>query len=561
MRNKKNLIIILTIFAIAGFVLGTSDFHLKYIAAGILYDTENTLNGKMVFSKRTGFYDEEFYLKMYAPSDEIYYTLDGSEPSKDSMKYEGPVFICDATQNENTNSMRTDFSGGFLHGYSMYSVPEHPIDKCTVVKAAYYDKNGNRSKTEERVYFVRFGEKSGYDDVNIISITAEPEDLFGYEDGIYVLGKTFEEYAASVDIEQYEDYLWKGNYSNSGIEWERPVHVQVFNTEKEHVLSQKVGLRIQGGVSRSFYPKSLNLYARNEYGSNQMQYDFFETGYYPQRVTLSSGGNDYYGKMMDRLGAEVTRDCKICTMHYVPYVLFLNGEYWGFYYMTEKYDEHYIEHYYSVDKDNVIMIKQKGLEVGTDDDYTFYEDMMAFVGQADMTIEENYAKACEMLDMESFIDYYAAEIYMARKGDWPSANFALWRSRNVSSKEYEDGKWRWMLFDVNTAALSEDLAEHDTIAYVMEDCELFANLSKNPSFRKDFSDRLREMRDIVFEMDLVNGKLDEYKALMSEPMEKHFQRFFTVSSEEFHQKRRGIRKFIAERQNYIEIMLKNNEFI
>ncbi len=163
--------------------------------------------------------------------------------------------------------------------------------------------------------------------------------------------------------------------------------------------------------------------------------------------------------------------------------------------------------------------------------------------------------------MDSFIDYYAAEIYMARTADWPSANFALWRSRKTSQNEYEDGKWRWMLFDVNTSALKEELVEHDTIAYVMEECELFSNLANNIRFRSAFTKRLREMRDEVFEVQKVNAKLDEYKELMSEPMEKYFQRFFGCTNDEFHQRRREIGTFIAERQEYVDIMLKNNGFI
>ena len=39
--------------------------------------------------------------------------------------------------------------------------------------------------------------------------------------------------------------------------------------------------------------------------------------------------------------------------------------------------------------------------------------MRSFIEKSDMTVECNYEKACEMIDMESFINYYAAEIYMA----------------------------------------------------------------------------------------------------------------------------------------------------
>ena len=560
MNTKKKIITIATILLFTVICLISSGFNFKYMLAEAVYRNENSVNSKIFISKKSGFYDEEFYLNIYAPSDEIYYTLDGSEPTKKSSRYEESLLIYDASKNENTNSMRTDFSALFFKSNTEYVVPDYLIDKCTILKVAYYDQNGQRSKTEERVYFIGYGDKSGYSDVNIISITADPRDLFSSDRGIYVLGDSFEEYKNTTDYEQIQEYLWGANYKHSGREWERNAHIQVFNAERELVLSQNVGLRIQGGVSRAFYPKSLNLYARDVYGSNQMQYDFFGTGYYPQRVTLSSGGNDYYGKIRDRIGAELTEACNFSTMNYIPYVLFLNGEYWGFYYLTEKYDENYIEHYYNIDKDNVVIIKQRSLEAGKPEDYEFYEEMVEFVESADMTVDENYEKACSMIDIESFIDYYAAEIYMARNADWPSANFALWRSSKTSQKPYEDGKWRWMLFDVNTSALHSDLEEHDTLAYVIEECSLFANLSENENFRNAFANRLREMRDNYFTLEKVEAKLGAYELLMRDPMENHFQRFFGRDNERFLHESRQVWAFACLRGEHIEDMLERNGF-
>ena len=526
--KKFKWMIGIAVIAILLLYFNQENVTLAYVFANLLNEEQDVGrdSNHIIFSKESGFYEEKFYLSIWAPSDEIYYTLDGSEPGKESYKYETPILIDDASQNENTNSMRTDFSAYFLEDDSRYQVPEYLIDKCTVLKVAYYDGHGERSKTEERTYFVSYEEKSGYEDMNIVSITSQPEGLFDSEKGIYVLGDTFSEYAKDTDYEQEAEWTWEANYKNSGREWERSAHIEVFDSNKQLVVSQNIGLRIQGGVSRAYYPKSLNLYARDEYGSNQMKYDFFGTGYFPQRVTLSSGGNDYYGKIRDRIGAELTSDYNFCTMHYVPYVVFLNGEYWGFYYLTEKYDEHYIEHYYNVDKDNVVMIKQYDLEAGMPEDYILYEEMRSFIEKTDMSNDDNYQKACEIIDMESFIDYYAAEIYMARNGDWPEANYALWRSREISQKKYEDGKWRWMLFDVNTSALHSDLVEHDTLAYVVEECRLFRSLAKNAQFRTQFADKLREMRDVVFPLERAEVKLNEYELLMSGPMENHMKRFF-----------------------------------
>ena len=436
MKTKKLIIVITTIAVVAAICVVSSNYNFSYFFAEMVYGGENGIESNIIFSKQSGFYEEEFQLKIYAPSDEIYYTLDGSEPNRESLRYDAPILIDDATKNENVYSLRTDVCGSFIAGDTLYTIPDYLVDKCTVIKVAYYDETGNLSAAETRNYFVNYDEKAGYENISIISVTTDSENLFSDDKGIYVLGDSFKEYCEENDLSTKSYYRWGANFLNRGREWERNVNIQVFDENKELVLSQNVGMRIQGGVSRGLLPKSLNFYARDEYGDNRMKYDFFDTGYYPQRVTLSGGGNDYYSKMLDKLGAELTEDLEFCKMTFKPYALFLNGEYWGFYHLTEKYDEHYIEHYYDVESDHVIIIKNGNLEVGTEEDYIAYIQMREFVENADMSLEENYQKACELLDINSFIDYFAAEIYMARQVDWPSSNYALWRSRECSNKKY-----------------------------------------------------------------------------------------------------------------------------
>lgn len=93
-------------------------------------------------------------------------------------------------------------------------------------------------------------------------------------------------------------------------------------------------------------PKSLNLYAREQYGGNGLfGADLFDTSYFAEAVILDSGGNDRFSKMRDVLVSWLAKDRAFSTMRFKPYAMFLNGEYWGVYWITEKYDPAYLAHY------------------------------------------------------------------------------------------------------------------------------------------------------------------------------------------------------------------------
>ncbi len=150
-------------------------------------------NNKIEFSHISGFYTEEFYLEINAPTGDIYYTLDGSEPDRSSFLYTEPINIVDASYNDNVYSARTDLSTAFLEEIdsdayaNVYTVPDFLVDKATIVRAVYYDIFGTKSEIITGTYFVDFETKTGYEDYNTISIVTNPDNLFGYDEWIYVL--------------------------------------------------------------------------------------------------------------------------------------------------------------------------------------------------------------------------------------------------------------------------------------------------------------------------------------------------------------------------------------
>lgn len=86
-----------------------------------------------IFSHESGFYEEEFYLRIEAAEGEtIYYTLDGSEPTEESFKYEPPLLIKNISSQPNVlNSVRN-----VVKDWSEYFPNLTPVDKATIIRAA-----------------------------------------------------------------------------------------------------------------------------------------------------------------------------------------------------------------------------------------------------------------------------------------------------------------------------------------------------------------------------------------------------------------------------------------
>lgn len=515
---------------------------------------------ELTFSRESGFYEEPFLLELSAPiGTKIYYTLDGSVPDKNAFLYTDPIVIDDATTHPNVYSMRTDMAYEITTNDIPYKQPDYAVDKCTVVRAVYQDMDGNYHDLKTESYFVGYGGKTGYSGMNVISVVTAPDNLFDYDDGIYVFGRRF-------DMELNEDGSHideTENFTQHGFWWERPADIQLFNADRETVLKQSCGIRVQGGGSRSGLPKSLNLYARENYGMAKRFYaDLFGTGYMADTLTLSAGGQDSVAKFRDRFVSALTGERNFCTMNYEPCVMFLDGEYWGVYWLTERYTDTYLSHYYDVDRDNALIVKNGRPESESDEDWAVYNSMMNYLNETDFSLPENYESLDDVIDLQSYLDYYATEIYIGRGVDWPGGtNEAFWRVRNPvnGGKEYEDGRWRWMLFDVNTSSLESENVGDDTLAFAMEHSVPFRNLCGSDAFRQDFTVTLLDLANEIFSPVHTEPLIQNHLALMTEPIDVHLKRFFGSDQPyRLEDEMTNIRTFLANRKACITGCLKED---
>lgn len=533
-RNSLRLMLVAMLAILLAFLTGGRT-HPR-----TLYHTTAQGSTNIHFSHDSGFYEKPFYLEIHVPSGELYYTLDGSDPDRNATRYTGPIYIGDASRQENVLSARADISNREV------VVPTEPVDKCTVLRVRYYDRLG-RSETCTESYFVGFSQKQGYEGYHVLSLIMDPKALTDEETGIYIQGDT------------YSGNSWSGNYNQRGRDWERAAYFQYFSPEGELQTDASCGVRIKGNWSRRLPQKSLNLFARKEYnGQTEFKYDFWGSGYFPDVMTLHAGGNDVSGKMKNRLAAELCREEPFSTHRYVLCQVFLNGEYWGLYDLTEGYTAHYVSYTYGVPEQAVVSMKSTLLEEG--DDEALVEEINGFVNSTDFSVPENYEACGKMLDMDSLIRYYAVMLYCARNTDWPVDNTQLWRTI-TSTTGFGDGKWRYMLYDMDSPGMEEEYITHDTIASAMEGSAFFRSLMGNKTFRQQLGAAMLDLSETDFAPEHVGAVLEAMRAEQASAMTAHYRRWYSTTPEAFYDETEEYLAFFENRPQVIWRLLREYDML
>ncbi len=476
-----------------------------------------------VFSVPGGFYDEPLTLELISPDGaEIRYTLDSTPPATmdSAFLYERPIPIANRDAEENTISAIRDIT------LNWYMPQQEPVQKATVVRAVCVGADGQVSDEVIQTYFIGRTE-SYYRTMDTISLVTDPANLFGDANGIFAIGNTYYEWKDSDDYEEYEnpsDSRYPTNYNQRGREWERPACIQVFNQGKS-VLDQHVGIRVKGNWTRANAQKSLNIYARKEYGKGKMKYDFFGGNCLDMngspitefdRISLRSGGNDYQGvRFRDDLNQALMGQTNLGVQAKAVCILYINGEFWGMYSIQEKQDDHYLAAHYGVDKDNVTVIKCGKLEEGSEEILDEYRAFYDWALEADFSDPDDYAKLTETISTDELIDLFVGESYV---GNYDFAilinNWIMWRVNEPDGTPYGDGKWHFLVYDteyslglydqLQTAYDFDYLNNMDIDASDLALPQLFFNLVMGSGdFCERFYDRYNELADTVYKYENV----------------------------------------------------------
>jgi len=504
---------------------------------------ESYEDATLTFSLPSGFYPEPQELEITCSVEDslIYYTTDGSMPTEDSQILDYTLELGDTTDLPNVLSA----IGGVCPD-ELY-IPEQNVMKAHVIRAMAWLPDDTYTPVYSATYWIGADREELYGTMPVVSLMMEYDDLMGYENGIYILGKAYDDYMAE-DGRKLDAWDYPANYQIRGREGERPVAVEFLPFEGEG-FSMDMGIRIKGGASRSYNSKSLRLIAREEYGQKAITYPVFEdnlrddgTGIVEKykSITLRAGGNDVrFAVIRDPLIQKLAEGMRFTSQASRPCALFINGEFWGIKTITEEYSDNYIQYNHGVDNKNVIIMKNGELEEGEEEDVLLWEEMYDFITQNDMSDPANYAAACEMLAMEELMDLAAMHLYIYNKdGIFENNNWQMWRAREVDeTNPVADGKWRFLSYDTDfSSGVYDGGKTHttDNISPVLLDevehehrhtALLVRALWQNEDFRRGMLTSLCDARNIHFDANRFAEVFATFRADYEPYMPETFRRF------------------------------------
>ena len=444
------------------------------------YGAGHAVSSSLKIFPETGFYSDSVVVQVF-PVDstlQIRFTLDGSVPS-------------------DTSSL----------------LPEHLVLTSTCVfRVRAFQEFAVPSRVATTTYFIN--DSSTFP---VVSVASDPENFWNPEFGIYVLGNQYINSTPYFGANFWDDT-------------EIPVFLELFHPEQGTLLAQDCGLKIHGGWTRSLPQKSLRLMAKGKYGRDGFYYPLFpdKPNLTYKRFVMRNAGNDFFSCFFRDAFVHklVQNKTHVDILDYQPALVFLNGEYWGIHNLREKIDRYYLASNYGYDPDRVDILEEQGEVI--DGENRDFLSFFRFITQHDLSVPANFDTVADALDLQSFVDVMAINIYMVNT-DWPHNNMKWWR--------YNNGKWRYFLLDldVSTSLLTNCNAYVKQLQRISEDtitanAVLFTKLLGHIPFRDAFINRYADLMNSVFLPAPMLKLTDQLVDFLRPEMTRHKQRWGSQSA-------------------------------
>lgn len=395
------------------------------------------------------------------PEAEIRYSLDGSEPSRQSLLYTEPIEIAA------TSPVRARvFESGKIPG---------PIITHT--------------------YVISEAKPS----IPVVGFNVEPRHFFDPVIGIY--SNVHKGREAAISLEFFEPNDGGGSFMVNA------------------------GARIGGENIWRFSQKPLNVALRGRYGDDALFWNLFPGRGMGQfdAIGFRNGGDNWPNAMLrDAIAPDIaTGQLENEVAWYRPVSLYLNGAYWGLHNMRLRWGDAWFGHQYQIPPGEYDLIVKEHTINGTtyvadegslDDWY----DFLNWITHFDMSQEGALDQVANKIDMDSFMDY-CAMLDFVYESSWHH-NQEFWKPKAPGSR------WRWTINDIdrgfNISRISSSLIDN-----LVAQHPVFEALTKNPAFVERFVQRYAAHMSSTFHPDRIQAIVESRAEEVEAELPRHIERW------------------------------------
>ena len=397
----------------------------------------------------SGAYAEPQTVELTGEGD-IYYTLDGTEPTERSKRYSGPI----------------------------------EVSGIASIRAVAVE--GER-RSELASFFYLVGIEHAYP---VLNVAIRSDYLTGSE----------------------------GVLNHVDPEYEHEAYVTLMENG-EVAFAVPCGFKLHGNDSKKGAKQNFQLRFRSKYGMSKLDYKVFENRDIEvfNSLLLKGGSEDtpFCGFRDELCTSLVDGATELSVQAFRPVILYLNGEYWGFYWLRERIDAEYCAQRLGVSDESINLVKDFGDSVVTGSGKGL-ADLIKYCKTHDLRNKEDYDYVMRRIDAVSLMDWYICRSYM---GDSDLANL-----RFYSSAE-DDGRWHWCFFDLDWALWNNTEDPIGRTARNDGNHAIIVALLKNPDFRDKFLKRYAALMGSILNEQAITRKADELAAIMEPEIEADRARY------------------------------------
>ncbi|MBR5961590.1 MAG: lamin tail domain-containing protein [Clostridia bacterium] len=436
---------------------------------------------KPSFTVEPGQYYSPVYVQINVPEGtQVFYTMDCTTPTQNSTPYQGERLM---------------------------------VNNIAVLRARAYATGDKRpSDVITGTYLV-----NKFHTLPIACVVTEPSTLWDPENGMLTPGENIDKTKL-----QFKNAVYR-KVKDAGTKFE--CYLEIYDDAGNRLISQGAAFSTMGDFSLDMPQKSFKFRAKSLYGEKTFAAKLFpdrEFTEYKGLVLRNSGNDSMFTRLQDGFQSRLMDYCDSTVAHqaWKPYIVYLNGVYWGNMNLRERTDRFMLAQHEGLtldDADKITLLQGSGrAKYGSNKAWKAMIKKIKAGNPAKN--DEDLQYILDNVDVDNLFEYLGFEMFF---GNSDIGNTRFYRF------DMDGSKWKWVLYDVDYGLYMSDFNSPKSYTKAKGmgekgiDNTIFLKLLSVPEYK----DKYLTIYGKIFQTlttEVMEKKLDELVALIEPEMKMHW---------------------------------------